>query len=251
MASQTPLNNRVAIVTGGSRGIGAATCAWLVGHGATVWCIYKDNDAAAEQLRERLGAAAERLFPVRLDVTDSAGLAAAVAAVIGERDRLDVLVNAAGGPFDGLFLRSNAASTRSALALNLESAITSARAALPTMLKQRYGRIVNVSSVVASIGNSGQSIYGAAKAGLEGFSRSLAREVGHKGVTVNCVAPGFIDTDMTAGLNDAVRERILIATAVGRPGTPEEVAHAIGFLCREESAFITGTVLQVNGGMYM
>ena len=248
--SETQFDGRVAVVTGGSRGIGAAVCDRLLRRGAVVYCVARDVDAAAA-VSDGLGEAGERLKLARADVTDRAALDAVFDRVESERGRLDILVNCAGAAADGLLLRMTDERIRAGLRLNLEAAIAASRAALKLMLAQRYGRIVSVSSVVAAAGNAGQTVYAAAKAGLEGFTRSLAREVGSRGVTVNCVAPGLIDTRMTDGVGAAARERAIAATALGRAGTPAEVAAAVGFLCAEEASYVTGTVLQVNGGMYM
>jgi 3-oxoacyl-[acyl-carrier protein] reductase len=239
------------VVAGGARGIGAATCVWLAGRGAAVYSVLKKSQAAAGELKTKLGAAGERLHGVRADVTDERALSDLFARVAEESGRLDILVNSAGEATEGLLLRTNEERVRSSLQLNLEASIALARAALPSMLRNRYGRIVNVSSVVASLGNAGQSIYAAAKAGVEGFTRSLAREVGSRGITVNCVAPGIIETDMTRVMSEDLRNRAIAATALGRVGSAAEVAAAIGFLCSEEAGYVTGTVLQVNGGMYM
>jgi 3-oxoacyl-[acyl-carrier protein] reductase len=244
------LDGRVAVVTGGSRGIGAAVCERLVARGAVVYCVARDV-AAAGPLRESLGGDAGRLVLAGADVTDPSELGAVFARVEAERSRLDILVNCAGAASDGLLLRTSDERLRAGLRLNLEAAMAASRAALKPMLARRYGRIVSISSVVAAAGNAGQTVYAAAKAGLEGFTRSLAREVGSRGITVNCVAPGLIETRMTDALGGPARDRALEATALGRAGTPAEVAAAVGFLCGEDAAYVTGTVLQVNGGMYM
>lgn len=239
---------RVALVTGGTRGIGAAVSRALVERGARVHAVYRADSAAAATLRERLGGAfsSSAVDLARDDVAE-----AVVDDLVSENGRLDVLVNCAGATDDRLLLRTRPGELRASLALNLEAVVFMSRAALQPMLKQRYGRIVSLSSVVASAGNPGQTAYSAAKAGVEGFTRSLAREIASRGVTVNCVAPGWIDTALTAGIDTAARARALQATPIGRAGTPEEVASAVAFLASEDAAYITGTVLQVNGGMYM
>jgi 3-oxoacyl-[acyl-carrier protein] reductase len=247
----TEFEGRVALVVGGARGIGAATCEWLANRGAKTYCVYKRSEAAASELKERLGAAGERLLCVCADVTDQAAVVELFGRVTREAARLDVLVNCAGSATEGLLLRMDDERVRASLRLNLEATIALNRSALPLMLRNRYGRIVNVGSVVASAGNAGQTVYAAAKAGVEGFTRSLAREVGSRGITVNCVAPGMIDTDMTRSLSDELRVRAVAATAVGRVGSAAEVASTIGFLCSEAAGYVTGIVLQVNGGMYM
>ncbi len=241
----------MAVVTGGSGGIGGAICSELAAGGAFVYCGYHSREGAVAELRERAGEAGSRIEALALDVTDPADVERTFKKVATERGRFDILVHAAGASSDGLLLRARPQQVRDQLAINLESAISCARASLPAMLKARYGRIVLIGSVVASIGNTGQSVYAAAKAGVEGFVRSLAREVGNKAVTVNCVAPGFVETEMTATMDEARRNRVLEATAVGRFGTAADVAHAAAFLCDEASGYVTGVVLHVNGGMYM
>jgi len=251
VSSPGRLDARVALVTGGSRGIGAAVSEWLVAHGADVYSLFRHNEHAAQALKTRLGEAGERLHLVKADVTEDAALTEAFGRVSEEAGRLDILIHCAGAVTDGLLLRMSDDRVRAGLRLNLESAIACARESLPFMLKQRYGRIVHVTSVVAALGNAGQTVYAAAKGGVEAFTRSLAREVGSRGITVNCVAPGLIETEMTDSLAGTIKARAIEATAVGRPGTPQEVASAVGFLCTEEAAYITGAVLHVNGGMYM
>ncbi len=243
--------DRVAVVTGASRGIGAAIAATLARQGAKVYCVYRSADTRFSALKDGLGEFGGNLFPVRIDLTEPNQIDEFFKQEDFCRGRLDILVNCAGGSADALLLRASAKRVREALALNLESAISCSRSALPYMLRARYGRIVNIGSVVASMGNAGQSLYCAAKAGLEGFTRSLAREVGSRGITINCVSPGFIETDMTAAMSEAQRGEVLKATAVGRLGSVEDVAWAVQFLCDEASSYVTGAVLHVNGGMYM
>lgn len=241
-------SGRVALVTGGTRGIGAAISKDLVAAGARVHAVYRTDTGAASALRERLGAA---FSAIATDLSQPDVADRVVADVLKDSGRLDVLVNCAGVTDDRLLLRTRPSDLRVMFAVNLEAVILMTRAALQPMLKQRYGRIVSLSSVVASTGNPGQTAYAAAKAGVEGFTRALAREVATRGVTANCLAPGWIDTELTAHTDDAARVRALQATPVGRAGTPEEVAHAVTFLASEKAAYVTGTVLQVNGGMYM
>lgn len=239
------MSDRVAIVTGGSGGIGAAVCRALSTNCAAVLVGYARNRDAAEAVAASCDTNAEA---VALDVTDAAQVEAAVARA-GELGRLGVLVHAAGLVDDDLLLRLDPERWDRTHDVNLRGAYLASRAALRPMLRGRWGRIIYLTSVVGLRGNAGQTAYAAAKAGLVGLTKSLAREVGRKGVTVNAVAPGYVATEMTAGLPDEVLARYLADTPVGRPVTAEEVAAAVRFLASEEAGAITGTVLAVDGGM--
>ncbi|MGH3441056.1 MAG: 3-oxoacyl-ACP reductase FabG [Nitriliruptorales bacterium] len=237
--------DRVAIVTGGSGGIGAAVCRALSSSCAAVLVGYGRNRDAADAVAASCGTNAEA---VALDVTDVAQVEAAVARA-GELGQVGVLVHAAGLVDDDLLLRLDPDRWDRTHDVNLRGAYLASRAALRPMLRGRWGRIVFVTSVVGLRGNAGQTAYAAAKAGLVGLTKSLAREVGRKGVTVNAVAPGYVETEMTAGLPDEARDAFLADTPVGRAVTADEVAAAVRFLASEEAAAITGTVLAVDGGM--
>ena len=243
------LQNRVVIVTGASRGIGRAVAVRFGEAGAVVVVAARGDhaDAAAEEIRGEGG----RAVSVSVDVTDTKQIDAMISVALEEYGRIDVLVNNAGIVRDQLAMRMTVADWNAVIATNLTAAFTCSRAVLRPMLKQRSGRIINVGSVVGQMGNAGQVNYAAAKAGLVGFSKALAREVATRGVTVNVVAPGMIDTEMTSGLAKLAREAMLAKIPLGRLGTPDDIAGAIGFLASDEAAYITGHVLAVNGGMYM
>ena len=243
------LQNRVVIVTGASRGIGRAVAVRFGEAGAVVVVAARGDhaDAAAEEIRGEGG----RAVSVSVDVTDTKQIDAMISVALEEYGRIDVLVNNAGIVRDQLAMRMTVADWNAVIATNLTAVFTCSRAVLRPMLKQRSGRIINVGSVVGQMGNAGQVNYAATKAGLVGFSKALAREVATRGVTVNVVAPGMIDTEMTSGLAKPAREAMLAKIPLGRLGTPDDIAAAIGFLASDEAAYITGHVLAVNGGMYM
>jgi 3-oxoacyl-[acyl-carrier protein] reductase len=242
------LKGQVALVTGASRGIGRAIALALAGQGATVIGT-ATSDAGAAGVGTALAASGGR--GIVLDVNDGAALQAAVDAIVVQQGALHILVNNAGIARDTLAMRMKDADWDAVLDTNLTAVFRASRAAMRTMMKQRYGRIVNITSVVGAAGNPGQANYAAAKAGVAGMTRALARELGSRGVTVNCVAPGFIATDMTEGLAEAQKATLLTQIPVGRLGTPQEVADAVLFLASPAAGYITGCELHVNGGMFM
>jgi len=237
-------SDRVALVTGGSGGIGAAACEHLSAAGWTVLVGYRGNEAAAAAVAERCTGKAE---PVHLDVTDVDTIAAAVARA-GDLGTLDTVVNAAGVAVDGLLLQLSDDDIDRSLDANLRGALLVSRAALRPMLRARHGRIIHVGSIVGLRGNAGQAVYAATKAGLVGLTASLAREVARKNITVNVVAPGFVETAMTDALPDAARDALRDLAPTGRAVTVDEVASAIAFLASSAASGITGTVLPVDGG---
>ena len=241
-----------ALVTGGSRGIGRAVCLALAARGMRVAVNYVGNAAAAEEVVQAcLQQGAPDAFAVQADVSDAEQVRALVAAVSERWGGVDVLVNNAGITRDGLMMRMSEQDFDAVLATNLKGAFACMQAVMRPMMKQRWGRIVNLSSVVGLRGNLGQANYAASKAGLIGMSKSAAKELASRGITVNCVAPGFIETDMTAVLPESVRTALLGQIPLARLGTAEEVAAAVAFLASPESAYITGQVLCVDGGMAM
>jgi len=244
------LQGKVALVTGGSRGIGEAIVRRLAGAGAAV-ALCSRTAEAAERTAALVSAQGGQALAVAADVGRPGEAERLVEACLSRFFRLDILVNNAGITRDALALRMKDEDWDAVLAVNLSGAFHCARAALRPMLKQKQGgRIVNIGSVVASMGNIGQANYVAAKAGLAGLTRALAREAAARGVTVNCVAPGFIATEMTAGLPDNLKETFRGQIPLGRFGAPEDVAALVGFLVSEGAAYITGQVIHVNGGLW-
>ena len=241
-----------ALVTGGSRGIGRAVCLALAARGMRVAVNYAGNAAAAEEVVQAcLQQGAPDAFAVQADVSDAEQVRALVAAVSERWGGVDVLVNNAGITRDGLMMRMSEQDFDAVLATNLKGAFACMQAVMRPMMKQRWGRIVNLSSVVGLRGNLGQANYAASKAGLIGMSKSAAKELASRGITVNCVAPGFIETDMTAVLPESVRTALLGQIPLARLGAAEEVAAAVAVLASPEAAYITGQVLCVDGGMAM
>jgi 3-oxoacyl-[acyl-carrier protein] reductase len=245
------LTGKVALVTGGSRGIGRAVSLTLARQGAYVAVNYAGNEAAAAEtltlVREQGGDGEI----VRFDVASQAAFEHAVDDLVKRKGRLDVLVSNAGIAMDQLLLRIKAEELEKTFATNVGGALWGAKAAIRHMMRKRTGRIVFLSSVVAESGNPGQAVYSASKAALLGLTKTLAREYASRGVTVNAVAPGFIATDMTAGLPEDVKKKIVEQTPLARIGSPEEVAAAVAYLASDEAGYVTGQVIRVNGGMYV
>jgi 3-oxoacyl-[acyl-carrier protein] reductase len=240
---------QVALVTGASRGIGRAIAHALASQGFEVIGT-ATSDAGAMAITEALADLAG-CRGARLDVNDKAGAEALVEAIVKEHGGLHVLVNNAGITRDQLALRMKDEDWAAVLDTNLGAVFRMSRAVMRGMMKQRYGRIINITSVVGASGNAGQSNYAAAKAGVAGMTRALARELGSRNITVNCVAPGFIATDMTDALPEAQKAALQQQIPLGRLGTPQEIAHAVAFLASPLAGYITGAELHVNGGMYM
>jgi len=244
------LQGRVSLVTGASRGIGRAIARGLAAEGAHVVLGARDAAKLAEAVAE-IESAGGRAEPLALDVAERASVEAVVAHVVSVHGRIDHLVNNAGVTRDNLLLRMKDEEWQQVLATNLTGVFLCTQAALKPMLKQRAGRIVSVTSVVGLGGNAGQANYAASKAGIVGFTKSVAREVASRGITVNAVAPGFVDTDMTAAMTEKAREAVRGAIPMGRVGRPEDVAGAVLYLVSDAAAYVTGQVLSVDGGFHM
>ncbi|QJD71173.1 3-oxoacyl-ACP reductase FabG [Marinobacterium sp. LSUCC0821] len=244
------IENKVALVTGATRGIGKAIAENLSGQGVTVIGT-ATSEGGAKAISDYLSALGNAGKGVVLNVADPESVDAVIAQIQAEFGAVTILVNNAGITKDNLMMRMKDDEWDSVINTNLTSVYRMVKGVLRGMTKARWGRIVSVSSVVGSMGNAGQANYAAAKAGMEGFSRALARELGSRNVTVNCVAPGFIDTDMTADLPEAHKEMLQSQISLSRLGQPEEIAAVVGFLCGESGGYVTGETIHVNGGMYM
>ena len=239
---------KLALITGAGRGIGKVIALQLAKSGADI--ALTDLNPELEDLKSELNKLGSQCLDFQVDVTDPEAIDKMVSEVVGSQGRIDILVNNAGITQDNLMMRMKAEQWSKVIDVNLNGVFHITRAVLKTMMKQRSGRIISISSVVGFSGNPGQVNYSSTKAALVGFTKSLAREVGSRGITVNAVAPGFIDTAMTQALNETQQEEILRQIPLKRMGMPEDIAHAVDFLASENADYITGTVLHVNGGMY-
>ena len=244
------LANQVAVVTGAGRGIGRAIALALAGAGADV-AVLSRTAANAEKVAEEIRALGRRAWAQAVDVADAAGVNAAAEQILAAAGRVDILVNNAGVTRDGLLMRMSDADWDTVVDTNLKGAFLVSKAFVRTLIKQRSGRIVNISSVIGLIGNAGQCNYAASKAGLIGFTQSAARELASRGITVNAIAPGFIETDMTAELGEALRAELLKRIPLGLLGRPEDIAAAALYLAGPGARYVTGQVLTVDGGLVM
>ncbi|WP_418725450.1 3-oxoacyl-[acyl-carrier-protein] reductase [Dysosmobacter sp.] len=244
-------SGKAAVVTGGSRGIGRAVCLELAKGGANVVLCYAGNEAAANDTVAACEALGARALAVRCNVAEAGEVKALMDAAVQAFGRIDILVNNAGITRDGLLMMMKDEDFDAVINANLKGTFLCMKAVSRLMMRQRYGRIVNLSSVVGLRGNAGQVNYAASKAGVVGMTKSLAKELASRGVTVNAVAPGFIETDMTAAMTDAAKAATLASIPMQKLGAPEDVARAVAFLASDEAAYITGQVLAVDGGMAM
>ena len=243
------LKGKKVFVTGGSRGIGAGTAKVLADLGCRVAISYSSNEASAHKVLESLNG--EGHIAVKLNICDKTSVDEAFKKVISEFSGLDGLVNNAGITKDQLLLRMTDEDFDKVIQTNLHGTFLCSKAALKTMMKARNGSIVNITSVIGQMGNAGQANYAASKAGVEAFSKSMAKEMGRRGLRVNCVAPGFIETDMTGEMDEKQKEAILQGTPLNRLGSVEDIAYAVAYLLSDEASYMTGQTLSVNGGMYM
>lgn len=244
------LQGKVALVTGASRGIGQAIALELAREGATVLGT-ATSDAGAAAISQYLADAGAQGKGLMLNVTDAAQLDAVLTQIATEFGDIQILVNNAGITRDQLLMRMKDEDWDAIMDTNLKPVFRLSKAVLRGMMKGRWGRIISIASVVGAMGSAGQANYAAAKAGIMGFTKSLAREVGSRNVTVNCVAPGFIDTDMTKGLAEEYKQQLLAQIPLGKLGEPQHIADAVAFLASDRAAYLTGQTLHVNGGMYM
>ena len=245
------LAGKVAVVTGGSRGIGRAICLRLAKMGAKVVINYVSRMEAAEETKAQVEAIGGECVLVKFDVANTSEVQDAFKEIIADCGRIDILVCNAGITRDGLLATMKEDAWDQVMAVNLKGSFNCIKAGCRPMMKQRWGRIIIITSVVGFAGNAGQANYSAAKAGLVGLTRSSARELASRGITVNCVAPGYIDTDMTSGLPDAVKEKILSEIPLGILGQPDDIAGAVTYLASDAARYVTGQAIHVNGGMFM
>jgi len=247
----TEAADRVVVVTGGSRGIGRAICAALSAPGTTVHFNYNSNIDAARATAEAIEAAGGIAVYRQVDVSSESAVADYLGTILKDAGRIDVLVNNAGITRDGLLVRMKGADWDAVMDVNLKGTFNCMKIAAKAMMKQRYGRIVNISSVVGVAGNPGQANYVASKAGIIGLTKAVARELASRNITVNAVAPGFIETDMTGDLNEKARAAMIAQIPMGRIGSPADIAGVVAFLVSPAADYITGQVIHVGGGMYM
>ena len=245
------LIGKTAIVTGGSRGIGRAVSLLLAREGANVAIVYAGNTAAAEETKQQAEALGAAAAVFQCDVADEQAVTDMVKAVKTQFGSVDILVNNAGITRDGLLMRMKEADWQAVLDTNLTGVYHCTKAVSKLMMKQRHGAVINLSSVVGETGNAGQANYAAAKAGIIGFTKAVAKELASRNIRVNAVAPGYVETDMTAGLPDSAKEDMLRSIPLGRPATADDVAQAVLFLASDQACYITGQVLNVDGGMVM
>ena len=243
--------NKIALVTGASRGIGKAIALKLAAEGAKVAINFAGNVAKAEEVKAAIESAGSESLLVQADVSNVEAVDEMIAKVVDKFGKIDILINNAGITRDNLLMRMKDSDFDEVINTNLKGVFNCTKAVSKLMMKQRSGRIVNMASIVAITGNAGQTNYAAAKAGIIGFSKSAAKELAARGITVNVVAPGFIETDMTAVLPDKIKESMLNEIPLGRIGSPEDIANAVKFLVSDEAAYITGQVIRVDGGMSM
>lgn len=244
------LRDKIALVTGASRGIGRAVAFELASRGAFVIINYAQNESAAREVLSEIENSGGKGLVCQFNVSDFLKVQDEINRIGEELGGLHILVNNAGITKDGLLLRMREEDWDSVFSVNLKGIFNCTRAAAKIMIKQRFGRIINVTSVTGEAGNAGQANYSAAKAGIIGFTKSAAKELGSRGITVNAVSPGFIETDMTRGLSQSVREKYIEGIPLGRFGFPEEVAKVVAFLASDDASYITGEVVRVNGGLY-
>lgn len=245
------LNNKIALVTGASRGIGKQVAKDLASYGATVIANYPHPKDSAEQTVEEIKKAGGKAAMIEFDVSNYDAVQESVGSVIDEYGTVDILINNAGITKDGLFLRMKEEDWDKVFAVNLKGVFNCTKAVIRTMSKQKSGRIVNIASVVGEMGNAGQLNYSSTKAGVIGFTKSAAKEFGSRGITVNAISPGFIQTDITQDIPDEYKEKYMEAIPLGRFGDTTDISNVISFLVSENASYITGEIVRVNGGMYM